>query len=143
MKEIRDGTFFTNSHWKAFPSIDGDDRPILLVDFDHTITTKCLVCSDYYENGPQEGAKEALKQLSERYRIWIFTGNYNYIDPKAKLMKTAEQIDQWLRMHEIPFEKVLQTKPPACFIIDDRAIHHTSWHNTLKTIDEREKGQIS
>jgi hypothetical protein len=138
VKEIKDGTKWTNSHWKEFPTPGGDNRPILLVDFDHTITTKCLACLDYDKNEVQDGARDALKLLSRWYRIIVFTGNYNYIDPKAKLMKTAEQIEQWLRVHDIPFEQVLQIKPPACFIIDDRAIHHTSWSDTLGEIKRRQ-----
>jgi len=137
MREIKDGTKFTGSHWKVFPSADGDSRPILLVDFDHTITTKCLACEDYTHNDVQKGCREALQELSKDFKIYIFTGNYRYIDPKAQLMKTTEDIERFLKDHQIPFHKVLQVKPPACFIIDDRAIHHTSWKRTLREITKR------
>lgn len=134
LKEIRDGTKFTNSHWKAL----GKDKPIILVDFDHTITTKCLACNDgYSDNKVQRGAKEVLKKLHKDFRIWIFTGNYKYIDKKAELMKRKEDIRRFLIENDIPFDKILQIKPPACFIIDDRAVHHTSWYSTDKEIELR------
>ena len=134
MKEITDGTPFTNSHWINLTG----DKQIILVDFDHTITTKCLACKDGYKgNKAQEGVREALTALSKDYQIWIFTGNYKYLDSKAKLMKTVAGIKSFLKKHKIPFDKVLQIKPPACFIIDDRAIHHTSWKNTMNEIYRR------
>jgi len=108
------------------------------VDFDHTITTKCLACKDgYKDNQAQEGAREVLTALNKDYQIWIFTGNYNYLDPDAKLQKTVAGIENFLKNHKIPFDRILQIKPPACFIIDDRAIHHTSWKNTLEEIRRR------
>jgi hypothetical protein len=45
---------------------------------------------------------------------------------------------KFLKKHGIPFDRILQIKPPACFIIDDRAIHHTSWKSTMNTITARE-----
>ena len=135
LKEIKDGTRFTNSHWKHI----GLQKPILLVDFDHTITTKCLACEDgYRDNKAQRGAKEGFIELHKKYQIWIFTGNYHLLDPKVKLMKTIEEIETFLKLYGIPFDKILQIKPPACFIIDDRAIHHTSWKRTLNEITKRE-----
>lgn len=131
--DIRDGTELTNSHWTQ-----KEGKPIILIDFDHTITKKCLACSDGLKgDGLQENAKEAIQELAKEFRIWIFTGSGIHLDYAIPLQRTKASIEEFLRKHDIPFEKVLQTKPPACFIIDDRAIHHEGWEETIREIKHR------
>jgi len=127
MRKIsEDGTKETGSHWSTI----SNEKPIICIDFDHTITKKCMACDDKLnEDGIQEGAKEAIRLLSKRFRIWIYTGVHPDYNPR--------NIETYLKEYGIPFEKVVRTKPPACFIIDDRAIHHTSWENTISEIDRR------
>jgi hypothetical protein len=133
--EIKDGTKETGSHWKNMTG----QKQILLVDLDHTITKKCLACADGLEgDGIQVGCREALEKLSKTYQIWIFTGNYDYLDKSCPVKRSKREIRNFLTKHKIPFDKILQIKPPACFIIDDRAIHHTSWRSTFNTIIARE-----
>jgi hypothetical protein len=133
--EIRDGTKESGSHWKNLTG----EKQIILVDFDHTITKKCLACSDGLEDdGVQAGAREALEKLHETYQIWIFTGNYDYLDKSCPVNRTKPSIRKFLRKHKIPFDRILQIKPPAAFIIDDRAVPHTSWKIDLDTITARE-----
>lgn len=132
--EINDGTEQTNSHWRQ------KGKPIILVDFDHTITKKCLACKDRLNgDGLQDGARETLVELSKNFRIWIFTGSGEHLDLAKPLQRPKKTIEMWLRNYGIPFEKVLQIKPPACFIIDDRAIHHKSWRETSEEIKRRLK----
>lgn len=140
MSVINDGTPETNSHWTALKMKDGGflEKHIILVDFDHTITTKCLACKDGLKNNTvQKGAKEVLTKLHETYQIWIFTGNVNHINASMEFQHSKEYIKCFLRAHEIPFDKILQIKPPAIFVIDDRAIHHKSWTNTVNEIEQR------
>lgn len=135
--EIRDGTPATNSHWKNLTG----KKQIILVDFDHTITMQCLACHPYSENldrEVQKGCREALIKLHKTYQIWIFTGNYKYLDKSCPVNRAIPAISKFLMEHGIPFDRILQVKPPACFIIDDRAIHHTSWESTFDTIMARE-----
>lgn len=134
MKEIKDGTPFTNSHWINLTG----KKQIILVDFDHTITKKCLACKDgLKDDGVQEDCRAALMILSEDYQIWIYTGNYDLLGEKGSVKRSVESIRKFLEENEIPFDRILQTKPPACFIIDDRAIHHKSWFHTMKEIETR------
>jgi len=133
MTNILDGTKQTNSHWTQ-----KEGKPILLIDFDHTITKKCLACEDGLDNdGIQEGAGEAILALSKDFRIWIYTGSGQHLDEAKTLQRLKSSIENTLIWNGIPFEKVLQTKPPACFIIDDRAIHHKSWTQTIQEIEKR------
>jgi len=129
---INDGTAETNSHWTKF----GNQRPILCVDFDHTITVNCLACDPKQtKNEVQPGAREVLTELSKYFRIIIYTGCTT--KERGFLSRTIEDIEKILRDNKIPFDEIQQTKPPACFIIDDRAVHHTSWHNTLTEVKNR------
>jgi len=138
MISIKDGTLETGSHWDWDITLRG--RPIITVDFHHTITTECPNCygvSDEainrIENGyPQKGVKEALEELHKTFDIWIFTGSGHFWD-EEKLNSIKAFLDQY----KIPYDRILTDKPPACFMIDDRAIHHTGWENTLREIKSR------
>ena len=120
---------FTKSHW--FWPIKFLGKPILLVDFDHTITSQCLACGDkdydLFKCEPQPEAKKILDDLHNRYTIIIFTGR----------VSGAKQIIEYLKLYKIPFDVVQLNKPQACFIIDDRAIHHVSWLKTSQEIKRR------
>ena len=67
MKKISDdGTKETGSHW----TIISDEKQIICIDFDHTISTKCMACDDKLDgDGIQEGANEAIQTLSKTFRI--------------------------------------------------------------------------
>lgn len=105
------------------------------VDFDHTITKKCLLCASNHDyGGIQEGAVEALKKLQEKYRIIIYSGRFREVD--------RELIEDFLKKHEVPYDEIVLEKPIARFMIDDRGLHHKTWDETLKEIKEREDGNI-
>lgn len=137
--EIKDGSSISGSHWKNLTG----QKQIVLIDFDHTITTRCLACSDGIESDAvQRGAKKAITELSKTFEIWIFTGNYEYLSKSTPVNRTVASIELFLKKNGIPFDKILQTKPPACFIIDDRAIHHANWALTMEQVNGRlGKGQ--
>jgi len=130
--KINDGTKFTGSHWTC----SDEEKPIICIDFDHTITTKCLACDDGLKNNEvQEGAIESIKALSKFFQIWIYSGDPKYVPNHWK--SKAERIKKFLDNHGIPYDKILCTKPPAIFIIDDRAIWHRSWFETMQILKER------
>jgi len=129
MKPILDGTKETKSHWH---SAYHTHRAIITVDFDHTITLNCPACPDW--NGIytlQKGVKAALDKLSEDFDIVILSGGGNYIQDYAKRIKRI------LDYHHIPYTRIESKKPPGCFMIDDRAIHHESWKSTMSKIRQR------
>lgn len=132
----RDGTPQTGSHWDW--DIEGYGKPIITVDFHHTITKRCSACpgedlGDTKANGePQEGVVEALTELSKTFKIIIFTGSGNFWDKNQ-----CQTIIDYLKKYGIPFDEIRFDKPPASYMIDDRALHHTSWENTLAEIKRR------
>lgn len=46
-------------------------------------------------------------------------------------------ISEWLRYFNIPYDFITNVKPDVDYIIDDKAIHHTEWSETLKEINKR------
>lgn len=132
MKEIFDGTKETNSHWSW-----KSGKPVVCVDFHHTITTHCEACPAFSGYKLQEGVKEALQLLKEDFRIFIYTGNPEGNEWISNPDEYKNKLILFLEYNHIPFDKILFTKPPSIFIIDDRAIHHTSWKETLHQIVKR------
>lgn len=127
--ECADGNKVTGSHWVQFKG-----QPTILIDFHHTITTKCSACKgeDHDEHSlsagvPQEGLPEALAELRKKgFQIVIYTGFPDLV-----------KVRSWLYRWGIPFDGVMPKPNQAAFIIDDRAIHHTSWTETLEEIERR------
>jgi len=132
MKSIKDGTPETNSHWTQI-----FDKPKLCVDFHHTITNNCEACPDFSGSYIlQDRVKEVLMRLSKQFEIIIYTGNPDGLE-FIKSGTYKEGIKDFLKENEIPYSEILFTKPPAMFIVDDRAIHHTGWAETLDKIQKR------
>jgi len=126
---IEDGTKETGSHWHTSYH---SHKPIITVDFDHTITLNCPACPNWDGTYKlQEGVREALEKLKETFDIVILSGGGNYILNYGKIIK------EFLEAHNIPFDRIEDKKPPAVFMIDDRAIHHKGWPITLSEISQR------
>ncbi len=131
LKPILDGNTLTGSHWHSSWHSE-IHRPLVTIDFDHTITKTCPACSEWrgiYEL--QEGVKEAIVELAKQFEIVILTGGGTYRDDYAKVVEGV------LRQAGIPFDRIEAKKPPAVFMIDDRAIRHEGWTSTMKEIRRR------
>ena len=59
----------TGSHWTWNTKERG--KPIIAVDFDHTITDGCTICSGNVVD-TQHGVVEAMKKLHETFKIVIY-----------------------------------------------------------------------
>lgn len=75
-----------------------------------------VICKDGQLN---EGAKEALENLSQVYTVIIFTTEDQY------------QTEQWLKERGINLQ-VTNFKPIALAYIDDRAVRFTNWYDIQK-----------
>ena len=109
----------------------GDDEPRkrILVDFDGV----CHAYSQGYKDGtiydpPSVGTKEALRQLSDKYKLVLFSARINAGDTHGK-----KEMIEWLKKHDLIrfFVDITDKKVPSLLIIDDSAIRHTTWENTL------------
>jgi len=125
--ECVDGNESTGSHWTQFGG-----EPTILIDFHHTISTRCGACEgedimDLSAGVPQVGVEDALRELRKNgFRIVIYTGFPDLL-----------KVSSWLSRWDIPFDDVMPKPNQAAFIIDDRAIHHTGWKETLREIQRR------
>ena len=127
--ECYDGSEESGSHW-----INLLDRPILGVDFHHTISTRCGACEPMDLRAlaggpPQKGVGEALKLLSQFFEIEIFTGYGKGFNKNAE-----SNLKDYLTEHNIYFDKINTTKPSFMFQVDDRAIHHINWQDTIMEV---------
>jgi len=117
-----------------------------LIDLDKTIHKY----SKDYQDGtiyddPFDGAKEAIDWLKDQgYEIVIFTtraspGNAAELggDEKEQIAK----VEDWLKHHNIYFDRITSDKLNADFYIDDKAIpiHNGNWDAVLKVIKRRMK----
>jgi len=114
-----------------------DEKINIGIDFDGVIHK----CSKGFYDGtiyddPVEGVKEALKKLSEKYVLIVYTTKAK---PDRGLVngKTGSQLVwEWLEKHELSqfIHKVTSEKPRAVCYIDDRAISFDSWDSCLKEL---------
>jgi phosphoheptose isomerase len=108
------------------------------VDFDGVIHK----CSKGYHDGtiydePVDGVADALKQLSSKYTIVVYTckakKDRGLVDGKTG----TELVWQWLEKHNLAqyVNKVTAEKPRACYYIDDKAIKFTDWKQVLEEVE--------
>ncbi len=107
------------------------------VDFDGVIhkNSKGFHDGTIYDE-PLPGTKEALKQLSEKYRLVIYTCKARQDRPLVNGMSGIMLIWEWLENHGLDqyISDVTNKKPRALFYIDDKAIRFDSWAQVLVDI---------
>jgi hypothetical protein len=109
------------------------------IDFDGVIHK----CSKGYYDGtiyddPIDGAHTALKNLSERYTVIVYTCKAKS-DRELVNGKTGTQlIWDWLKEHKLDqyISKVTAEKPRAVCYIDDKGIRFDGWKNCLENLKE-------
>ena len=106
----------------------------LAIDFDGVIHNHNLGFHDGTCYGkPIKGAIDAIKKLSKKYTIIIFTCKANPNRPLINRKTGTELVWDWLKKHNIDryIKNVTYNKPNALFYIDDKAIHFNNWNNIL------------
>lgn len=116
-----------------------DEQINVGVDFDGVVHK----CSKGYYDGtiyddPVPGAFEALKRLSEKYTIIMFSAKARADRGLVNGKTGVELIWEWLKKHDMTqfVSKVTAEKPRARFYIDDKAIRFTDWESTFEKIGE-------
>ena len=100
-------------------------------------------CSKGFYDGtvydpPVYGAKEALKSLSEKYVIVVYSAKARSDRPLVNGKTGVELIWDWLRVHEMDtyVKEVTAEKPRAVFYIDDKAVRFNgSWSETFQDLE--------
>lgn len=116
-----------------------DEQINIGIDFDKVIHK----CSRGYFDGtiydePIEGSYEALKQISEKYTVIVYTCKAK---PDRGLVngKTGTQLVwEWLEKHDMSkfISKVTSEKPRAVAYIDDKAVRFNNWDETVPALKE-------
>jgi hypothetical protein len=119
----------------------GDEKRQIGVDFDGVIHK----CSKGFHDGtvyddPIEGSLEAIKTLSEKYVIVVYSAKARKDRPLVQNKTGVEHIWGWLEKHGFAqyVQEVTSEKPRALFYIDDRAITFTDWDSCLEKVKNLE-----
>ena len=109
----------------------------LAIDFDGVIhkNSKGFFDGTVYDE-PVDGVKDALEQLSKKYKIVIFTCKVKPDRPLINGKTGKELIEARLSKHSLLhyISEITCEKPRASYYIDDKAIHFTNWDNCLLKI---------
>ena len=106
----------------------------IAVDFDgviHTFDKGFFDGTCYGE--PIKGSLQAIKKLSETYRVVIFTAKARPDRPLVNGKTGLELVNEWLHKHGFSkyISEVTWEKPRANYYIDDKAIRFNNWVDTL------------
>lgn len=113
------------------------EKTNLAIDFDGVIHTFNGWGDGTCYGQPIEGSLEAVKKLSQKYNIIIFTAKARPDRPLVNGRTGHELITEWLDKFELTqyIDYVTHEKPRAKFYIDDKAIRFdNNWQEILGDI---------
>lgn len=94
----------------------------IIVDLDGTICSEERQFSRSLAK-PLRGAVESLQELVDR--------GHTVIIYSARTWAEYEMTVDWLNQHKVPFSQLVLGKPEGDVWIDDRAIGHQDWPETM------------
>jgi hypothetical protein len=107
------------------------------IDFDGVIhkNSKGFHDGTVYDE-PIDGAIEAIKSLSDRYNIVVFSAKAKPDRPLVNGKTGVELIWEWLEKYNLSqyVSEVTSEKPRAIVYIDDKAIRFNSWSQALNEL---------
>lgn len=83
------------------------------------------------DSEPVPGATAAMIRLRDDGHILIIYSTRGW------LRAHRERMANWLTANGIPYDDIARTKPNADVYIDDKALHFTSWPQTLDELARR------
>jgi hypothetical protein len=105
--------------------LTNEDIKWIGVDFDETIASNSGY-PNYTPGLPLEGAVDAIKELSIKHKITIFT---------ARPWSDYQNIEKYCEFYGIPTRRIICGKPLFKFMIDDKAIgFRNNWKEVVKEI---------
>lgn len=115
-----------------------DELVNLGIDFDGVIhkNSKGYYDGTIYDD-PIEGVHEALKTLSEKYTLILFSTKAKPDRGLINGRQTVELIWEWLKKHNLDqyISKVTSEKPRAVAYIDDKAVRFDNWEQCLNDLN--------
>jgi ribonucleotide monophosphatase NagD (HAD superfamily) len=88
---------------------------------------------------PIPGSLEALKDLSTKYKIIIFTAKAKPSRPLVNGKTGTELVKEWLDKHGVLeyISEITSEKPRAVLYIDDNGYRFNNWDTTISFIHEK------
>tara|TARA_Y100000590_G_scaffold248672_1_gene279399 strand:- start:10820 stop:11206 length:387 start_codon:yes stop_codon:yes gene_type:complete len=118
------------------PGFEKDEKNIA-IDFDGVIHNWDKGWHDGTCYGkPIEGAIGAIKLLSKKYNIIIFTAKCKPDRPLVNGKTGKQLVIEWLKNYDLLdcISDVTHEKPRAIIYIDDKGFRFKSWNNTIKYV---------
>tara|TARA_R100000005_G_scaffold90579_1_gene62116 strand:+ start:168 stop:557 length:390 start_codon:yes stop_codon:yes gene_type:complete len=123
---------------KDFPPGFEEDYKNIAIDFDGVVHTFDKGFHDGTCYGePIEGSLEAIKQLSKKYNVVIFTAKAKPSRPLVNGKTGSELVYEWLVKHDVmKYVKQITSEKPRSFIyIDDKGYRFENWSDTMKYLE--------
>jgi len=111
---------------------------VLCLDFDGVIHNDHLGFHDGTIYGePIPGSIESIKELSQKFKLIIYTCKANPKRPLIDNKTGIELIWEWLDKHGIKdcISDVTFNKPTALAYIDDKAFRFINWNETIQSVN--------
>lgn len=121
-----------------FPPGFESEAKNLAIDFDGVIHN---MDKGFYDGtcygDPLTGSLEAIRVLSKKYNIIIFTAKAKPNRPLVNGKSGVELVKEWLNKYDILdcITDITAEKPRAILYIDDNGYRHTNWRDTLNFLD--------
>lgn len=123
---------------KNFPPGFENEANNLAIDFDGVIHNMDKGFHDGTCYGdPLPGSLEAVRKLSKKYRIIIFTAKAKPNRPLVNGKTGVQLVEEWLEKYGILdcVVEITSEKPRAILYIDDNAYRFNNWKDTLEFIN--------
>ena len=117
------------------------EESVLAIDFDNVIHNMTMGYHDGTIYGDEVvGTHEALKILSTKYQLVIWTCKANPMRPLVNEKTGTELILDWLKEKNLEqfITRVTFGKPNAAAYIDDRAIEFFNWESCIQKLKKRD-----
>ena len=115
-----------------------DQSTTVAIDFDGVLHNANLGWGDGTCYGdPLPGAIDAIKELSKKYKIIIFTAKAKTDRPLVNGKTGVELVKEWFERHNILdyIHDITSEKPRAELYVDDNGYRFENWSDTLKFIE--------
>lgn len=119
--------------------ISQDETVNVCIDFDGVIHDHYKGFGDGTIYGPIiPGAAKAIKHLSQKYTIIVFTAKAKPDRPLINGKTGTELVKDWLESYNLLqyIKEITSEKPRALTYIDDKAIRFTDWETTLTQFNQ-------
>ena len=115
-----------------------DQSNVVAIDFDGVLHNAYKGWGDGTCYGdPLPGAIDAIKELSKKYKIIIFTAKAKPDRPLVNGKTGIELVQEWFKKYDILnyIDSITSEKPRAELYIDDNGYRFENWNDTLKFIE--------